>query len=353
MDIAALSETKLAGEGHLSEAGAGYTFFWIGKAENERREAGVGFAVHSSLLSRLDCHPRGINERIMVLRLSLSRGQCVTLVSVYAPTLTHSNESKNNFYDDLRNCLLSVPRHDKIILLGDFSARVGCSSDVWSGVPGLHGIGRMNSNGLLLLSLCQEFQLAITNTMFQLKNIYKGTWMHPRSHIWHMLDYVIVRQRDRRDVHITRVMRGADCWTDHQMLRTVMGLKLRRVVRPQLCVLPKRLDAGKLLVPEMQQIYQEALENGIAAKSDALASMNVTDHWETLRDVMYTSACSAVGVHRRRHQDWFDENDALIRDLLAEKHSAHQACLRDLSSEAARCRYRHLRGTVQSMLRTA
>lgn len=34
--IAALSETRLAVEGQLLEAGAGYTYFWIGHTETER-----------------------------------------------------------------------------------------------------------------------------------------------------------------------------------------------------------------------------------------------------------------------------------------------------------------------------
>ena len=49
IDIAALSETRLAEEGELCERGAGYTFFWIGRGPEERREAGVGFAVKSPL----------------------------------------------------------------------------------------------------------------------------------------------------------------------------------------------------------------------------------------------------------------------------------------------------------------
>ena len=39
IDIAALSETRLAETGDLTEVGAGYTFFWSGKAKDEPREA--------------------------------------------------------------------------------------------------------------------------------------------------------------------------------------------------------------------------------------------------------------------------------------------------------------------------
>ena len=51
VEIAALSETRLAEL--LKEVGAGYTFFWSGRMKGERREAGVGFAIKSHLVSKL------------------------------------------------------------------------------------------------------------------------------------------------------------------------------------------------------------------------------------------------------------------------------------------------------------
>ena len=53
VDIAALSETRLAREGKLCEWGTGYTFFWSGHGPEERHEAGVGFAVKSMLVGKL------------------------------------------------------------------------------------------------------------------------------------------------------------------------------------------------------------------------------------------------------------------------------------------------------------
>ena len=45
-----------------------------------------------------------------------------------------------------------------------------------------------------------EYQLTLTNIIFQPRNSQKTTWLHPRSKHWHLLDYVIVRQQDQRDV---------------------------------------------------------------------------------------------------------------------------------------------------------
>lgn len=57
--------------------------------------------------------------------------------------------------------------------------------------------------------------------------------MHPRSKHWHLLDYVIVRRSDRRDVHLTRAMRGVECWTDHRLVRASIKLNIRPPARKE------------------------------------------------------------------------------------------------------------------------
>ena len=42
------------------------------------------------------------------------------------------------------------PTTDKLIILNDFSARVGMDNTSWEGVLGENGIGSCNSNGLML-----------------------------------------------------------------------------------------------------------------------------------------------------------------------------------------------------------
>ena len=131
-EIAALSETRLAEEELLKEVGAGYTFFWSGRMKEERREAGVGFAIKSHLVSKLSWLPKGINDRLMTLRLPLSGKRHATIISAYAPTVTNPDEVKDKFYDDLDSAISAAPRTDKLILLGDFNARVGTDCDwIW------------------------------------------------------------------------------------------------------------------------------------------------------------------------------------------------------------------------------
>ena len=214
IEIAALSETRFAEIGGIKEVGAGYTFFWSGRKSEERREAGVGFAIKSDLVGKLTGLPNGINDRLMTLRLPLSGIKHATIVSIYAPTMTNPEEVN----DDLDNIISAKPRTDKLILLGDFNASVGTDQQTWEGVIGSEGVGKCNSIALQLLRKCAGHDLSITNTVFKLPNQNKTSWMHPRSKQWHLIDYVIVQRTDRQDFRVTKTMCGADCWTDHRLV---------------------------------------------------------------------------------------------------------------------------------------
>ena len=213
-------------KGSLKEEGGGYTFFWKGKPQAEDRIDRFGFAIRSALLKNTPALPVGINECLLKVRIPISKIRYLTVVSAYVPTLTSPDETKEKFYEQFDQVIRSTPPSDKLIILGHFNARVEKDHNSWEGVLGRHGEGKVNDNGLLLLSKCAEHSLCITNTLFRVADKYKTTWMHPRSKHWHMIDFVIVRQRDSRDVCLTRTMRGAECWTDHRLVRTVLSLHI-------------------------------------------------------------------------------------------------------------------------------
>ncbi|BHF85824.1 hypothetical protein SprV_1002899700 [Sparganum proliferum] len=166
-DIAALSETRFSEQGQLEEVGAGYTFFWSGRPRAERRDAGVAFAIRNDIVGRLPCLPQGINDRLMSLRLPLRRGgKSATIISAYAPPMTSTVAARDKFYEELHALLATVSKADKLIVLGDFNARVGTDHTAWRGVLGPHGLRGSNDNGLLLLRTCAEHRLILMNMFF-------------------------------------------------------------------------------------------------------------------------------------------------------------------------------------------
>ena len=339
-----MSETRFADQGQLTEEGAGYTFFWSGKPADERRESGVGFAISNTTLSSLDSLPVGINDRIMKLRVPLMDKQHLTLLSVYAPTMTNPEETKNTFYQQLKDTIRSIPRKDRLLILGDFNARVGSDHTNWPGVIGKHGIGRVNSNGLLLLSLCAEHGLNITNTVFQLPLSHKVTWMHPRSKHWHQIDFVLTRQSDLRDVRITRTLRGADCWTDHCLVRT--KLKLQAPKRKKLYGIrpPRKINVEGLKSPHVQSQYQRQLFESLANVDPTSKEVDLS--WAEFRDRTLEAAEKTLGLQKRKSKDWFDDNDESIRDLLSQKNLALAESIADTTNECKSQKFRRLRSLV-------
>nr|XP_027227478.1 uncharacterized protein LOC113819443 [Penaeus vannamei] len=254
---APLSETRLSEEGSLTEVGKA-TFFWKGLPEGVQRNYGVAFAVKTSMLSSIPQSPIGVHERLMSWRIPLTDSRYATLISAYAPTLDAEEESKDRFYSQLHTLFQSIPHDDKIILLGDFNARVGRNHQLWQGIMGRHGT----------------------------------TWMHPRSKTWHILDYAIVRRKDLRDVVITRAMRGADGWTDHRLVRTTMKLCIQIV--------------GTRLSDPNQPVFPPTQEG-------------LNQNWDHVSNILLDSATSILGTTKRKHRDWFDEQAPDIHNLLEEK----------------------------------
>nr|VZI07622.1 unnamed protein product [Spirometra erinaceieuropaei] len=319
-------------QGQLEEVGAGYTFFWSGRPKAERRDAGVAFAIRNDIVGRLPCLPQGINDRLMSLRLPLrGGGKFATIISAYAPPMSSPDAAtRDKFYEDLHALLANVPKADKLIDLGDFNARVGTNHTAWRGVLGPHGLRGSNDNGLLLLRTCAEHRLILTNTFFCLPEREKATWRHPRSRQWHLLDYVLVRRRDQRDVLVTKAIAGADGWSDHRLVISKMHIRLQPSRRPQGKLPPGKLNVALLSLSARQlhssnELAQRLDNLPTAADGAAAEDASVEKRRCQLRDTVQSTALAVLGRAPRQHQDWFDDNDVAIRNLLAVKNRLHKA----------------------------
>lgn len=135
-----------------------------------------------------------------------------------------------------------MAKDDNSILLGNFNAHVGRDWKSWPSVIGKHGVGKMNSNRLMLLEFCTRFQLSSMGTMFQQRNSLKNTWQHLRSKRWHQLDHVLANKQAKQYITVTKVNLTADCFTDHKLLVCKCQLYIRpkkKVVKP-----PKKLNTN-------------------------------------------------------------------------------------------------------------
>ena len=207
IDICALSEVRRQEFNTIERS---HTIFWSG-----------------SLLSQFKMNPKPINDRFSTLRLKLMDGSHLTLISVYGPTMQRAQEEKERFYENLGECVDDA-KNDGIIILGDLNARVGKDWLLWPSVLGKHGVGSMNSNGLMLLEFCSRHQLTIMGSMLQLKDSLKTTWQHLRSKHWHQIDHVLANETAMQYITVTKVNTKADCLTDHRLLICKCSFRILR-----------------------------------------------------------------------------------------------------------------------------
>ena len=265
----------------------------------------------------MDINPSGGNERILTMSLQTQAGK-VNLISVYAPTLDADPEVKDQFYDDLNDAVSAIPSEEEVILLGDFSARVGRDSDAWSGSLGPHGVGNVNENGQRLLEMCTFQNLSIMNSFFKTKLRHAVTWKHPRSGHWHQLDLVIARRDSRRKFLHTRSYHSADCNTDHALMcsRIRMAPPGRsRRTQPY----SKRPDIAKLVCDDTRQALIDGLATGLEHGS---ASRSIDEEWSYLKEHVLCTALSVLGTSKRTKNDWFEENLHIMQPVLEQKRQA-------------------------------
>ena len=264
-----------------------------------------------------------VSSRVVSARLKLSDGlegrvsgkKCPVYcsdVSVYAPTHRASQEDKDHFFDDLQRVLDGISADDVLLIMGDLNARVGAEDDggAWDGVCGRHGVGCRNESGEALLSWCALNGLVVMNTMFEKKKIHKYTWQHPRSKQWHCIDYVIMRQRQRGLCCDVSVLRAADCWTDHKLLRAQLRVGCR-VVKKASAITRRRCAVGALQDEMMRKAFVEKVCGTVeSCWDDGLSGAGM---WEVIRDGMVSAA---EGWETRRQPHWFNESTPVLKELI-------------------------------------
>ena len=82
---------------------------------------------------------------------------------------------------------------------------------------------------------------------------------------------------------------------------------------------PVKLNTSKLR--NTSQVQE--MDNALAQSSED----NKTPCCTSFQQVVYDTAKSSLGKHDKKHKDWFDPNDQMLRDLIAKRDQAHQRVL--------------------------
>ena len=176
--------------------------------------------------------------------------------------------------------------------------------------------------------------------------------MHPRSKHWHLIDYIITRQSDIQDFRITKALRGAECWTDHRLIRSLVQFTIRPPNRKQSKKkqLKRSLLQDQAKCSELQDRLSQAIEQ-LPEPNNNLSHDEMNVNWNNFTSSLHHTSAEVLGFVKKKHQDWFDDNSAEIHTLLQRKNMARAAHLSNQNSHYLRANLSNLRAEVQRSLR--
>ena len=101
-------------------------------------------------------------------------------------------------------------------------------------------------------------------------------------------------------------MRGAECWTDHRLVRAVLSLHIPRNYSRNPKTVRTSYNVARLKNPYRCSRFQDLLDERLEA---GLNDGTGIEKWSSLRDTVAETAKEVLGTKTRTHEDWFDEND--------------------------------------------
>ena len=310
LDLLGITETHIPGTGsEILDNGS--LLMYSGRGDGVKRQ-GVGLSLSKRIKNSLISY-MPISERMLTARLH-SKHLNISVIVVYAPTEGAADSEKNAFYQQLSDTFDELPKHDLKLLLGDLNAKVTSDSSSWPGVIGGHSLhSTANDNGTRLLDFCVAHQLVIGGTMFQHKDIYKGTWRSPDGRTVNQIDHICIGKTFRSSLLNVKVCRGADIGSDHYLVRGRLRIKLLSVKKRQ----ERKLDIpaiehlrDKTLVAE----YNVALQNRFGCLEP---EVDLESMWDNFKSTVSQVSMDILGQRprRRKEQHLFQKT----RDMLVKR----------------------------------
>ena len=278
--------------------GSGETIIWSGRQDDNHQEGVALIAEKKTAKTILQWKP--INERLLYVRFN-SKFAKLSVIVAYAPTDVAEEEEKEEFYTKLQASLVSIPKHDVLLLMGDFNARVGKLNVGKERFMGKEGIGEISANGEKLVDFCEENDLVIGGTLFMHRDIHKLTWTSPDGRTQSQIDHIIINGKWRHSLLDVRVKRQADVGSDHNLVVAKLKLKLRKV---RLGVEKKpRFDVDKLKNPDTKKQFVLELKNRFQVlQNDTSISM------DNFNKILSEAGESTLGFRKGRKSKWISDN---------------------------------------------
>ena len=99
----------------------------------------------------------------------------ITIIQVYAPTSSATDDVMDEFYNQLQDTLDTASKRDAVFVIGDFNAKIGAGHchEEEKAVIGKFGLGERNKRGDNLVDFCISNDLVVAT--LSSNNIQEGS----------------------------------------------------------------------------------------------------------------------------------------------------------------------------------
>ena len=258
-------------------------------------------------------------EESVWMKVRGERGrEALYICCVYMPTDSTSVPVIDSSYGKLKEDVLSFKQKGRVVLLGDFNARVGRSVDV-DDVIGMFGEETCNASGNRLISFLNEVELVICNGR-QLVAEPEWTRVRPSLNQRSVIDYIITDTQLMKESGAVQV----DCTdigaSDHFLVWLELGRTTKCIKKGKRVI--RRWHLDRFVDDEVKAKYRDALRAEVNGFSESIKhrvenGMNgsnlvneVLEEWE--RIVNRVAVGEKMIVCGRAARWWDDEIRAKI-----------------------------------------
>lgn len=308
IDVLGLSDVRWKGQGHKN-IDDDHILYYSGSDESSNLH-GVGVVIN---IKRLKTAAQFVpqSRRTMMLQLQ-AKPRNINLIQAYAPIKDSSQEDIDEFYKEVQQLWRITKKHEVNILMGDFNAKIG-EGEV-QGVVGKHGLGKRNDRGDLLVQFCQDNDIAVMNTFFQLPPRRLYTWTspkHTREHIMrNQIDFIMINNRFKNSFKSVKTYPGADVRTDHNPVIGVLSCQLKNIKKTNSTV---KLNIRNLADIDIRDKVTKKLNDwALAAKQQSPKS--IEESWSDLKNILSEVNHQYLKVSFTPKQKWMTNKILMLME---------------------------------------
>ncbi|XP_049799803.1 craniofacial development protein 2-like [Schistocerca nitens] len=137
-------------------------------------------------------------------------------IEVYLPTTNSKDEEVAVVYEQIDDLMKLVKEKDNLSIISDFNASIGEENKgLWNGK---FGLGKTNARGERLLDFCEQYEMIVTNTCFEMPKRRIYTWKSPTDGKMFQIDYILVKKKFMNQIKSSHSYPGYDIDSDHVLV---------------------------------------------------------------------------------------------------------------------------------------